>query len=804
MASDELKNLQQRRAEQKALLDEMLKGKTDEERLTIKQDKIYKGILSKLREINEQVKEIQAENKIVVDNLISQESKLKGLTGIQASLVNLDRQRLTAQQTLDSTTQDAINSIASMNQELLSMSAEDAISRELQNESISKQIDILRESGQVGEDILTNLEQQRDVAHRMSGLTDNQQKLLNKQLEVYDGIKDTIGGILDTASLLTKGIRGGLGVALIGAGAAGKKLLDTSYKLGGSLLDTSNISTTLFGTVFEDAVETTKGLSKEFGGLSDVSLTTQLRTNVLAKNLGIGAGEAAKLTGSFARLNDGSAETAQNLIQSTQNLAIANGLVPADVMADVAASAEEFALYGKDGGKNIAEAAVAAGKLGVSMKTLSGITDNLLDFESSINAELELGAMLGRNINLDRARALAYEGDIGGAVRETLSSLGGIEEFNRMDYFQKKQTAALLGVSVEEFQKMADNADKLGKNGEIQVSQYESLFQNAKAFGSEILSAGQGLGGILIATGQIKDGIGGIGDMWGKVKGFFGMGKDVADTATSALGPLKKDGTPDMRFKANKSIVPDIPEAANPAKKGGLMDSMSKINMNDVLKGAAALVIVAGAVFVFGKAVQEFMKVSWGAVGMAVVSMFALVAAVLALGMIMTSGYGTVAIVSGAQAMLLIAASVLVLGYALQAIGTGFDMMANGIASLTPNILSITTAIGGLVVLMPAIVLLSYSIMGLSASLMALGLASLVALPALAAVGAVGGVVNAVNSIFGGGEEGGGGDSDLINEIRGLRADLNDGKVAVYMDGQKVTAAVSKVVSKVGSNSYAL
>jgi len=131
-------------------------------------------------------------------------------------------------------------------------------------------------------------------------------------------------------------------------------------------------------------------------------------------------------------------------------------------------------------------------------------------------------------------------------------------------------------------------------------------------------------------------------------------------------------------------------------------------------------------------------------------------------------------------------------------------MMANGIASLTPNILSIATAIGGLVVLMPAIVLLSYSIMGLSASLMTLGLASLVALPALTAVGAVGGVVNAVNSIFGGGEEGGGSDSALIDEIRGLRADLSDGKVAVYMDGQKVTAAVSKVVSKVGSNSYAL
>ena len=43
-----------------------------------------------------------------------------------------------------------------------------------------------------------------------------------------DGIKDTIGGILETASLLTSTFGGVLGGALIGAGVAGKKLLETS------------------------------------------------------------------------------------------------------------------------------------------------------------------------------------------------------------------------------------------------------------------------------------------------------------------------------------------------------------------------------------------------------------------------------------------------------------------------------------------------------------------------------------------------------------------------------------------------
>ena len=114
--------------------------------------------------------------------------------------------------------------------------------------------------------------------------------------------------------------------------------------------------------------------------------------------------------------------------------------------------------------------------------------------------------------------------------------------------------------------------------------------------------------------------------------------------------------------------------------KGSITQSLGKINMNAVLKGAAALVIVAAAVFVFGKAVQEFMKVSWSAVGMAVVSMLALVGSVALLGAIMSSGVGAVAIIAGAAAMLIVAGAMFVLGKAIQEIakGAGVDFATLG------------------------------------------------------------------------------------------------------------------------------
>ena len=81
---------------------------------------------------------------------------------------------------------------------------------------------------------------------------------------------------------------------------------------------------------------------------------------------------------------------------------------------------------------------------------------------------------------------------------------------------------------------------------------------------------------------------------------------------------------------------------------------------------------------------------------------------------------------------------------------------------------------------------LAAAISALSISLITLSASGALALPVLAAVGVAAGVATAV---FGGG--GGNDNSDLLSEIKGLRADLNSGKVAVNMDGKKVNTALA-------------
>jgi hypothetical protein len=893
VASDELKNLQQRRAEQKSLLEEMLKGKTEEERLIIKQKKEYKDISNILKEINEQVKEIQSDNKIVVDNLILQESKLKGLTGIQASLLSLDRARLKEQQTLESVTQDSINSIASMNQELLSMSAEDSIGRQFKQKQINDEIDSLRESGKVNEAILSNLEKQRDIAYQMSGLTEKQQKFLTKQLEVYDGIKDAIGGVLETASLLTQGPAGFFGTTLIGAGFFADKLGEVRSQLGGI----SDVGTTALSFIDDNAVENAKALSTEFGGMANVSTQLQASTSLISANMGITGGEAASLVGSFARLNGNSTDVALDMTKTTQEFAKQNGIIPSKLMGDLAGSAEEFALFGKDGGDNILQAAGYAQKLGVNMKTISGIADNLLDFESSITKELELSALLGKNINLDKARGLAMSGDLEGATKETLRALGGQAAFNKMDYFQKKASADLLGVSVAELDKMVSNEEEAAKLAGTLAGKF-SLAGEAvdgvlnKGLGTSL----KGIGGMVIAAGQLNNGFGIFGvNLKGIVSGtaqvlknLLGMVagpviRGVQAIGSSLSGTTFGKGLSSIKEKLLKGVgggvKPEVPGAdvasgADEVSKGkdigerlkDLAAGLTEMGTAKVLYGALNLIptaigfvaILPGLPGMLGVSLLgtgaglglEFLGIGLTAMGNTKVTAgagnLALAAvgfALMTVGVIGLAGIALLGVPAGAGLKALaggleslgnagVAAfkGILLLGlfgvmlipftYALsllaplvesigKAIGSVLESIGKGIASIVTSIGDLLVKVLPLLNLEAAVGILAMAaaFTVLAGSLALLSTLGTAAIPVLLAVGAVG----AIGSMLIGGDESagaedggeGGSMSALLDEIKGLRADLNSGKVAVYLDGKKVTSTVARVANTSSVNTYA-
>jgi hypothetical protein len=91
-----------------------------------------------------------------------------------------------------------------------------------------------------------------------------------------------------------------------------------------------------------------------------------------------------------------------------------------------------------------------ANKLGLSLEQVDKIAGSLLDFESSISAELEAELLTGRNINLERARLFALNNDIAGLTKEIANQGINAANFASMNRIQQEAIAKALGMSASE------------------------------------------------------------------------------------------------------------------------------------------------------------------------------------------------------------------------------------------------------------------------------------------------------------------------------------------------------------------
>tara|TARA_R100001509_G_scaffold138905_2_gene93231 strand:- start:2492 stop:4930 length:2439 start_codon:yes stop_codon:yes gene_type:complete len=695
---------------------------------------------------------------------------------------------------------DQVENLLSLSRDIAELNAEDTEQIASKVQQYDKALSDLGEEVTLSKDLLNNLDSQFKQSKNIAALSETEKNILEKQTNATKEVKETFQGISETVQTILiqlRSVTGVLGFAFIAAGKFAGKLAEANKELGqvGSGLTGASGQASLLGFIFDNSVSSLQSLGKEFGDIENASLAVQASTNVIASNFGVSESEAAKLQFQLSNLNGDSIDVANNLVKATQEFAQQNGIIPSQLMGDLAANAEQFALFGKQGGKNIIEAAGFAAKLGVSMSEIAGIAEGLLDFENSITKELELSALLGKNINLNKARELAFNNDIQGATEETLRQIGGIAEFNRMNFYQRKATADLLGVSVEQLQKMVKNqgkANNMSALGSAEFSTQNEILNNILANQMPgILTAFGGFLGLLAIANKRTTLLGGLFSKMGG--GIKGLGQKLG-LVSGPAGPLTKSGMPDMRFKANK-MAPSLP-STGPATQGtgGLTGMISKINPGKLLAGAGALVIVAGALFVFGKAVQQFMEVSWGAVGMAVVSMLSLVGALALLGTIMSSGVGALAILAGAAAMVIVAGAMFILGKAIQEVAIGFNMLGGFMEGLTTMI----AMAGMLTVFTLSMFGLAGALYVLGAALAYLAFAGLPGLLMLAGIAAISGTIIKLASILGVGgtsetgavEEGGESlDAKMLTELEMIHSTLKRGHV-IKMDGTVVGRTV--------------
>lgn len=97
----------------------------------------------------------------------------------------------------------------------------------------------------------------------------------------------------------------------------------------------------------------------------------------------------------------------------------------------------------------LTEGVAQAKALGLSLDQVNSIAGKLLDFESSINAELQAELLLGKNINLEKARLAALNNDQVTLMEEINREMGTFEDFSNMNRIQQEAMAEAVGMTVD-------------------------------------------------------------------------------------------------------------------------------------------------------------------------------------------------------------------------------------------------------------------------------------------------------------------------------------------------------------------
>ena len=583
-----------------------------------------------------------------------------------------------------------------------------------------------------------------------------------------------------------------------------------------------------------------EGLSAAAKDAGDFFGTTRGVTSQMQKDIA----ELTALTGDAAnsvKLNEIFEQTAQSssdLTDDIRAIATKEGVNASALFKQMAGSAGLLVGASAEELKNLAKKTAELQKQGVTMAQMEEMSGNLLNIETSLQAEMKVRAMgmdqIAGSAGAFRDAAMAFEfGDEAQGMElmsQALQQAGvDAERFGEMNRKEKEAVAALMGTNVDGLSDMV-----------IKQEQFARLKKENPTMSTEELQA--------LAEADAK-----TAQIMGKV-GSFGADIGVAFAgAVAQMAIMNKMQGKDMGFKnlipgmskKPKVETPEIdPKATDPKKAGGLKSFL--IGLRDGLQAFAksagktllGALTLAGVVAILGAGFAVAMAILGDVdpVGMLAfsVSIGILGAALALMGQIggnvimgaLALGIVAIALIPAAYAFSLLenvdigkmiafsimlpllalaaaglgfiapfvmagAAALLVLGLAIIPAAMAFSMLSDANMEGVVDKLATLGAVAGPLLMVGA------GLISIAAGLGIMGYAGMAALPVLgmllalsAAAPALIALGGALGGIFGGGDEGG--DSDVVSELKGLRSDIAAQPIQIVVDG-KVISEITRV-----------
>jgi hypothetical protein len=222
-------------------------------------------------------------------------------------------------------------------------------------------------------------------------------------------------------------------------------------------------------------VEATNQLNDAFGTSADFSSKTLSDNLKLTKNLGLTVDEAAE----YAKLSTLTGQTQEeivNFIGKQRKGVISNKKVLSEVAK---VNGQLFAQY-KGSPALISQAIIKTQKLGMTIQQAQNASKQLLNFEESISAELEAELLTGKDINLEKARYLALQGDSAGAAQELIRNVGSLADFQKLNVIQQEALAKAVGMTTDELTDSLVKSEQIKRLDQDQVKLYQSQIKELR------------------------------------------------------------------------------------------------------------------------------------------------------------------------------------------------------------------------------------------------------------------------------------------------------------------------------------
>ena len=218
-----------------------------------------------------------------------------------------------------------------------------------------------------------------------------------------------------------------------------------------------NISTDLakFGVAAKDVASTSKSIGSAFSSIDIANTSLVSDITLLSKQMGITSDKSVGFLKTIGGIKGQSAVASKNMLSLAGASAKAYGVGLDDVMNDVANASEEARIFSGRNADEMVRAAAQARQMGTTLDNMAKTAKGLLDFESSIQSELKASALIGKNINFNEARRLAFNKDTIGANKLILDQAKKIK-FNQLNPIAQEAFAKAAGKSVKELQDMLE------------------------------------------------------------------------------------------------------------------------------------------------------------------------------------------------------------------------------------------------------------------------------------------------------------------------------------------------------------